>query len=389
MAVSKKIQRFDQYLLRGNLRAEGFERWRYVFNGVSKETGQNRIFFIEMYLVNPALSPDSAVIAQKTRVSEINDDIQYALAGTPSALNFASDVVVKPSYILVKAGTLGRNGKQLNCFLPSSELSWNREVGALKASNFEFSTDVISGAIEVTEQNLQSNPELVCNSGLISWNLHMQKCIVSKPFVHKKNETWFLSGLKAEFIGSINCDGDEYTVTTKESFGFHDKMWGAAFSKQFFHLSASRLADIISGKVLLNSAFAVEENSDGKIMFELNLENEIYRFDNSSFFKKCREEHDCNQGPSENQHEKLHWSLSVNKGRIIIDVDVYCNADELFVRDYEIPQGNRTILKVLGGGTGHGEIKIFKKVKQNLEMIHHIGIYDCVCEFGKPETIGE
>lgn len=390
MAVSKKIQRYDQYLLRGNLRNEGFERWRYIFSAVSKETGQSRIFFVEMYLVNPAVSPDAAVIAQKSRLDSSAEDFQYALAGTPSALTVGNELAVKPSYILVKCGAFGKNGKQFNRFLPASEISWNKNTGKMNVANFEFSSEMLYGRVCVTEKDIQLQPELLCNCGEMNWNLNFEKIHEVKPFEFNHGSVWVLSAAKAAYSGTISFDGEDFAVIPKDSYGYHDKSWGTSFGSQFFHLSASRLSDIITGTSLLDSSIAVETDPNGKLKFHLKIEDQIYRFDNSNFFQHCKENHECIQVPSsEGQKEKLHWSLSIHKGRTIIDIDVYCDAEELFVRDYEIPQGKRTLLKVLSGGTGHGEIKIFNKVKQNLEMLHHVGIYDCICEYGQNEEVGK
>lgn len=382
MAVSKKIQRYDQYLLRGNLRTEGFERWRYVFSGISKSTGQTRVFFVEMYIVNPALSPDEAVISQKSRpVIDMSEAISQPVV--------AGEISVKPSYIAVKCGYFGKNGKHMNKFLPSSQISWNKDTGKINAGNFEFSTEMIFGTLSVTDEELENAPELLCCSGEMSWNLTMEKIYEAKAFCQKKGEVWNPSATKAFFSGIVVCDGEEFSVEQKTSFGYHDKTWSKVFGKQYYHISSSRLSDVISGTMLYDSYFVFETDSFGKMKFQLKLGEQVYRFDRSAFFKCFKETHECVQVPShEGQKEKLHWSLSIHKGKLIIDIDVYCNAEELFVRNYEIPQGNRTLMKILSCGEGRGEIKIFKKVKQNLEMISHIGIYNCISEYGRIEEVG-
>ena len=55
--ASKKLSHFDNYLLKGKLRRNGYEHWRYVFTGVDKVTGEQRPFFIELYYINPLISP--------------------------------------------------------------------------------------------------------------------------------------------------------------------------------------------------------------------------------------------------------------------------------------------------------------------------------------------
>lgn len=382
MAVSKKIQRCDQYLLRGNLRTEGFERWRYVFNGVSKSTGQSRVFFVEMYMVNPELSPDEAALSQKERAVADESELLSAPAD-------AAELSVRPSYIAVKCGHFGKGGRHLNTFLPSSQIAWNKDTGRLTAGAFEFSSDVLFGAVSVTDDELELRPELLCRAGEMSWNLTMEKVCSVRPFRQRKGETWSPSAAKAVFSGIFVCDGEEFTVSQNTSFGYHDRLWARSFGEQHFHLSSSRLSDVISGTMLHDSHFVFETDSQGKMKFQLQLGEQVYRFDRSAPFRFFKEQHECIQVPShEGQKEKLHWSVSIHRGKLIIDIDVYCNTDELFVREYEVPQGKRTLMKILGGGDGHGEIKVFKRVKQNLEMISHVGIYNCLSECGRADEVG-
>jgi hypothetical protein len=64
---------------------------------------------------------------------------------------------------------------------------------------------------------------------------------------------------------------------------------------------------------------------------------------------------------------------------------VFCSAKEMIVREYELPSGNKKVLKILSGFTGNGELKIYKKIKKNLDLIHQSKIENCICEFGNIE----
>ena len=70
-------------------------------------------------------------------------------------------------------------------------------------------------------------------------------------------------------------------------------------------------------------------------------------------------------------------------------MDIYCKTSEMFVRDYETPEGQRQLLKVLGGGTGFGEIRVYKKVGHNLELLEHANVNDAVCEYGSIDKVEE
>ena len=69
----------------------------------------------------------------------------------------------------------------------------------------------------------------------------------------------------------------------------------------------------------------------------------------------------------------------------VMDIDIFCNTDDMFVRDYESPAGGRKVMKVLGGGTGSGELRLYHYVKKNLELIEHVTVTKAVCEFGNFE----
>ena len=95
----------------------------------------------------------------------------------------------------------------------------------------------------------------------------------------------------------------------------------------------------------------------------------------------------CSQTPESDtkSENRLHWSVSINNKNWVIDVDLYCRIDELYDRKLELPEGERRILNVIQGGTGVGEIKLFKRVKKTLEQIEYAKITKAVCEFGHIE----
>jgi hypothetical protein len=388
MANSKISKRFDQYILRGKLRQEGFERWRYVFSAVSKITGHERKFFIELYIVNPAISPKVAVISQKSRLAISEADLQYALAGSDSAAHANDEIDVKPSYVLVKAGIFGEGGKQINKFYSSAQLSYVKSTGNFKVGDCIFGSKELLGSVLVTAQELRVRPELLCNVGSMDWDLKFERTIENQPLYNRKNILWIPIGAKALFSGSVHFDNQEYVVVPKTSNGYIDKAWGGQLNSPYFHISSSKLMSIISGRQLLNSCFVLEGEFDGKLCAIIDFDGEKYIIQNKKIFKKDAIIHDCSRIVDNAEGEKVHWSVSIHNGKFVIDIDVYCKEKELFVRDYEIPQGKRSLLKVLGG-IGNGEIRVYKKVRKNLELLEHANINDAVCEFGQTEEVGK
>lgn len=383
--ISKKL---EQYILKGKLRQQGFERWRYVFSAINKITAQEKKFFIEMYMVNPAVSPKAAVISQKSRLAYSEADLQYALAGTESASHANDELEVLPSYILVKSGVFGPGGKHMSKFYASSLLSFVKNTESFKIGDCVFSSKSLSGGISVTEQDLRIRPELLCNPGSMKWDLKFEREIECLPVYNRKNYLWIPIGMKSHFSGTVVFEGQEYVVLPKTSNGYIDKSWGEKLNSPYFHLSSSKMTSIISGKPMLNSSFSLEGDFEGKLCASLIIEGEKYNVENSKIFKKDVIVHDCSQINDNNEGEKVHWSVSIHKGKYVIDVDVFCKGKEMFVRDYEMPEGKRKLLKILGG-VGTGEIRIYKKIRKNLELLEHANVYDSICEFGQIEEIGK
>lgn len=389
MANAKKYQRYEQYVLRGKLRHNGFERWRYSFVGTHKTTGEERSFFIELYLVNPSVSPKEPVLAQKSRLSLSENDLQYALAGTSSAQNAASEVVVQPSYVLVKAGMFGASGKQLNAFFAANQLAWHKNEAEFVVANCVFGADQISGGIRIASQEIREHPELLCGSGVMDWNVHFEKLISSAPLYKKNGRVWIASGAKASFAGTVHIDGSEYTVTPRKSSGYIDRSWGSTLNAPLLHISSSNLTSIITGQPLVKSCFSIAGEYDGALKLYVNLEGEELQIHKKALFDKLHEIHDCSAMPPDADGEKLHWTVSVHRKRLVIDVDIFCKTAEMFVRDYEAPEGERKLLKVLGGGTGFGEIRIYKKMGKDLELLEHAHVADALCEYGTIDQVGK
>lgn len=388
MAVSKVNKKIDNYMLRGKLRQQGFERWRYIFSAFSKTTGYERKFFVEMYCVNPALSPKVAVISQKSRLAMSESDLQYALAGTESAAHANDELIVKPSYALVKAGLFGVNGRQMNKFYASSLLSFVKNSETFKIGDCTFSANALSGSVSVSEQELRVRPELLCDAGSMDWDLKFERAVEYGLLYNRKRSFWTPIGAKSLFSGSVHFNGEEYVVLPKSSNGYIDKSWGENLNSHYFHLSSSKMTSIITGKQMLNSCFSIEGEFGGKLCAFLKLDDMVYTVENRGIFKKDMIIHDCSQITDSVDGEKVHWTVSVHKGKFVIDVDVYCKGKEMFLRDYEMSHGNRCLLKILSG-LGKGEIRIYKKIGKNLELLEHANIYDAICEVGNIEEVGK
>lgn len=384
MAVSKKALKNNGCKLKGSLKKCGFDRWRYFFNGINAASGEERLFFIELMTENPALSAENSILPNAGKEEKIDSsDLQAALAGNLEIKSSGGQKVI-PSFGCVRAGVFGSRPKQLNRFFANSEFDWQKRGFGVKAGGCAFSDNELYGVVSITEVEARSFSEWGTSSGRMEWNLKYERDYDAPQTSSKQGSFWLAGGLTARFSGMVRLDGDEYAVSPDHSFGYVDKSWGSALPIPFMHVSSGRLTSIFTGKVMKDSAFAIEGDYDGRLVALAKFEDECYGFGPQQKIKKYACHWSCVRVPTNDGNEELHWSASVNCKKYILDVDVFCPAAEMQVKDYWQPDGS--LLKVLCGGSGYGEIRLYKQIKKSLELIQHAKILGASCEYGEKDA---
>ncbi len=388
--VAQKNTSNEHYMLKGSLRKNGFDRWRLVTVGRETETGEERVFFIEFYIVNPLLSPEECVLGFKSRVNvNTEEDLHAALAGTASVKKIKSEDLVQPSFAMVRAGYLSTNGRQINGYFPSNQIQTGKtdlliKVGSDESNYCSLTTSSTYGTVAVTMDEANEQPELLSHSGKMSWNLHYTRKLSFSPDLKTNGYTWAVNGAYTEFEGKIVYNMHEYIVSPEKSCGYIDKMWGHEPPSPFFHLHSSNLTSIINGKKLDDSCFVVQGECNSSLSVLVSLNGKDVTF-NASKAKGYDITYDFSQMPDDEDGVKYHWSVSVSNRNYVVDIDAYCDTKAMFLRDYECPEGNRKVLRLAGGGTGTGELKLYKKIRKNLELIEQVHVANIVCEYGNIE----
>lgn len=371
--------------LKGSLKKNGIEFLRFVFNGIEKITGQERTFFIEIDFINPAANPSEPILGFKPRVNVSEEDLQNVLAGTVSAQKIQSESLVLPSYIAARAGILGAGGKQICSYTSIKNISVSPKTFDIQAEHFHFSDESLSGKIECSKEELHEHPEFLCSAGTAEWNIRYEKQRCFPKGYKSKICRWTIPGARTIFAGSFIIDGKEFSLIPKKSFGYTEHFWGKSLPSSWFHLSSSHLTSHISGKLLQHSCFTLQGIFNGRISILADLEGTEIRFTADSPKRKYQSKQELLQAPDEENKEKLHWSVSTSNKQYVIDIDLFCKEEQLFVRSWEIPEGNRNILKILSGVSSDGEIRLYKKIRGSLELIEHASIASALCEYGQPE----
>jgi len=383
MGNSSKTANLARFGFTGSKKKFGINYWRFFFNALDKNSAAEQMFYIELEMLNPWVSPDKAVLGYKSRVTVKAEDLQYALAGTQSAASLKTENIVQPSYCVIRVGKFGKEGKQLCYYFPVKDAVFNSHSFEVTTGDNLFSENALKGSVSVSSEDLTNYPELMCDSGFASWNINY---IINKAVPNGFDANgcrWFPSGLNTTFKGTICFDGTDYVIDPSRSYGTVERFWGKSLMEPWFHISTSNLVSNITGKTLFGASFSVQGVLDGHISFTGFIDDTEIIFANDAS-NKYQDLWQCTQMPEveEIDENRLHWSVSIHNKSWIIDIDVFCKINELSNRSIELPEGQRKVLNLLEGGSGTGEIKIYKRRKNDLEQIEFAKINNCICEFG-------
>lgn len=355
MSVLRINNKLELSPLNNSLKKSGFVRWRYIFNAQNNFTGEKTAFFIELYLVNPSLSPDTVIWSDPHAIPTFKDESQL----------FMPEETLSPhSYVSIRVGQYGRTGNVIKSFIPASSLCLAKNFLDVADGAFRLEGDMLSGIME-------------SEGKYVSWKLQIEKLCHFFPGKMQKDMYWGAPAIRSRFSGELHFCGELYSVEPGTSFGFVDKLWGKDYPYPFFHLSCSRISSIITGKPLVNGAFAVQ----GIYRDSFALFAEI----DSIKLARARVNNKPNFGCVVMEN-KVHWTVSVPFHHHLIDIDVFCPTEEMSVRSYICPTNPREEMQVLGGSTGTGELRLYRKIKKKrLELIEHAILQDVRCEYGGRE----
>ena len=141
----------NRFMLIGGLAHKGYDWWWHSFTGRSERTGEDRAFFIEFFLVNPALGGSEPLFG-------------LAPDGTRDGR--------QPSYLMVKCGTWGRDARQLHRFFAWDEVELGRGVPFWVAADgcVCCETDLV-GRVQVSAEDAAAHPEWMSDAGDLAFEI--------------------------------------------------------------------------------------------------------------------------------------------------------------------------------------------------------------------------
>ncbi len=366
--MNKHDYKRNLYMLKGNLSRNGYDWWWHSFTAKHEKTGEEQAFFIEYFIINPALSHDTIIFGENKQ---------------------------KPSYAMMKVGAWGKAAKQVHNFYPLSEVTINPDKLDISFGDCFLSETAIKGKCRVTPEESKDNPQWFSDSGDMAWDLKVSKKIAyhvgygASPFfrsIQAFEMFWHAEGIKTEYEGTVIWQGDVYKVTPEASYGYADKNWGKNFTSPWLWISSCNLWSERYQKELSQSALEVGGGQPKifgfplkkKLLMGLHYEGIDYSYNFSEFWKKSHIDFEFIESSPLNT-----WNITATNANSKIIMTITCQqSDMLFIR-YESPDGNMRHKRLWNGGNATGTLQLFHLKNHEETLIDTLHIKNAGCEYGE------
>ena len=361
----------NEFQLYGAQAKKGYDWWWHNFTGYEEKTGEEKAFFIEFFLVNPAYGGDEPIFGQLKENKEKG---------------------IKPSYLMIKAGAWGKDHAQLHKFYGWNKIELQKKAPySIKVDDFYMSETNTYGSIKISKEESIAHPEWMCDSGEIEWNLNIHKIIpfnvgygASTLMRHLQlfEMFWHAEGMKSQYEGEVIFNGKKYIVKPETSYGYADKNWGKDFTSPWVWLSSNNLYSKKYNKKLDNSVFDIGGGRpkvgfialNRKLLSAFYYEGKCYEFNFSKFWTFTK-----TKFSSEETEEEIIWHVTQSTPRYKMVTDMRCKKSDMLLVNYEAPNGLKRHNKLFNGGNGYGVVKLYK----GNELIDEIECKNVGCEYGE------
>ena len=365
----------NAFMLHGPLSYQGYDWWWHSFTAQDAETGEDKPFFVEFFICNPALAEDKPVFGQ------LPDNKKKGK---------------KPSYLMVKAGTWGEDACQLHRFFSLKDVRLHGSAPyRVLADDCVASDTVLKGSISVSKEDAKAHPEWMCDAGEISFDLTIDKQIAfnvgygaSKPLrdVEAFAMYWHAEGMKSAYSGTVTFNGRKYNVIPDKSYGYADKNWGRDFTSPWVWLSSNCLVSKKTGERLQNSVFDIGGGRpkiyfvplDRRLLGVFYYEGKEYDFNFSKLHLNVKTEFSFDETDTE-----VIWHVRQENIKAAMETEVHCLKKDMLFINYESPDGQKRHNHLWNGGNGWGNIKLYDKKSGKLVLVDEIEATHVGCEYGE------
>ena len=364
----------NAFMLRGPLAHLGYDWWWHSFTAQDAETGEDKPFFVEYFICNPALAEDEPVLGQLPANREAKK---------------------RPSYLMVKAGCWGEDHCQLHRFFSLKKTRIHGEAPyEVEAEDCFASETALRGSVKISYAEAAAHPEWMCDAGSMSWDLKLDKQIAfnvgygaSKPLRDAEAFAmyWHAEGMKTAFTGTVTCNGRKYVVTPERCFGYADKNWGRDFTSPWVWLSSNCLVSKKTGKPLQNSVFDIGGGRpkiyflplDRRLLGVFYYEGKEYDFNFSKLHLMVKTEFSF-----EEQADEVIWHVRQENYQAAMETEIRCRKKDMLLVNYEAPDGVKRHNRLWNGGNGWGTVKLYDKEDGQWKLMDEVEATHVGCEYG-------
>lgn len=350
----------------------GYDWWWHSFTARNEKTGEEKPFFIEYFLCNPASGGDAPVFGQLEENKKNG---------------------IKPSYLMVKAGSWGEDAAQLHRFFGWNHVAVSFGVPfSVKADDCCCTENEMRGHVKI--EDAEAHPEWMCQNGEMLWNLKIDKKVAfhvgygaGKLFRRMQlfEMFWHVEGMKTAYEGEVIWNGERYIVTPETCYGYADKNWGKDFTSPWVWLSSNHLTSKITGRKLPDSVFDIGGGCPkvGPIALKRKLlsacwyEGKCYEFNFSKFWTFTRTKFDCRETDTQ-----IIWHVEQKTWRNRMVTDITCEKKDMLLVNYEAPDGKKLHNRLWNGGNGKGTVKLY----HGKTLIDEVFCENVGCEYGEYES---
>ena len=365
----------DAFMLHGPLALHGYDWWWHSFTAQDTVTKEEKPFFIEFFLCNPALAEEEPVLGQLPANKEAHK---------------------RPSYLMVKAGCWGEDHCQLHRFFSLKNVRVKQGAPyEIEAEDCFASETALRGSIHITPEEAKAHPEWMCDSGEMQWNLTVEKQIAfnvgygaSKPLRDAEAFAmyWHAEGMKSAFAGEIVYNGRTYTVSKEKSYGYADKNWGRDFTSPWVWLSSNCLYSKKLGKRLENSVFDIGGVRpkiyfvplDRRLLGVFYYEGKEYDFNFSHVWLNVKTEFSF-----EEREEEVVWHVRQENKHAAMETEVRGQKKDMILVNYESPDGEKKHQRLWNGGNGVGTVRLYDRSEDGFVLVDEIEATHIGCEYGE------
>ena len=365
----------DECMLKGPLRHLGYDWWWHSFTARDASTGEEKPFFIEFFLCNPALAEEEPVFGQ---------------------LPAPDGSHKRPSYLMVKAGCWGEDHCQLHRFFAWKDVKVKEGAPyGIEAADCLAGEEYLCGSIHITPEEAKAHPEWMCDAGSLSFDLRLQKLLTfnvgygaSKPLRDAEAFAmyWHAEGMKTAYEGELTFNGRRYLVSPETCYGYADKNWGRDFTSPWVWLSSNCLKSRLTGKILENSAFDIGGGRpkiyfvplDRRLLGGFYYEGKEYDFNFSHLWLQVKTTFSF-----EEKEEEVIWHVRQENTHAAMETEVHCLKKDMLFVNYEAPDGSTKHNRLWNGGNGTGIIRLYDKKEEGLILVDEIEATHIGCEYGE------